>query len=143
MKNLVLTLVSCMVLLAVQGVFGTAAYAQSDSETGNVSGVVASESGDALLAGAIIRIEGLNRQTTTDSVGRFRMTGLPVGEHEAVVDYFGTTSFTAVITVQPGENMDANLYAPDEAIDEIVVRGVLGSLYASRSRERAADASSR
>ena len=131
------TLLSCVAILAVQGFAGTAAYAQS--ETGNVSGVVASQDGGTLLSGAIIRVEGLNRQATTDAQGRFRLTGLPVGTHQATVDYFGSDSFQAVLTVEPGENVNVNLYVGEEEMEEIIVRGVLGSIYASRSRERAAD----
>lgn len=139
MKSSYLKLIACLAIFALQGLFGTVAYAQSDTQTGNISGVVAGEEGEATLAGASIRIEGLNRKTTTDSLGRYRFTGLPVGEYTALVEYFGADPFEVSIVVQAGENVGVNLYAVDEAMDEIVVRGVLGSLYASRSRERAAD----
>jgi len=137
MRNIISVSVTLLLLIALQGFTGPAAYAQS--ETGNISGVVTSQDGSTGLSGASVRIKDLNRQTTTDQLGRFRITGIPTGEHEAVVTYFGSEPFTTPITVEAGENTDIQLLAADPTLEEVVVQGVIANIYASRSMERAAD----
>ncbi len=137
MSRSIFTSISLVALLAMQGILGPAAYAQS--ETGNISGVVTSQDGQTGLSGAIVVIEGLNRQTTTDALGRFRITGVPVGEHDVEVTYFGFEPNATTIVVQPGENPGVQIFAANPALEEVIVQGLQGSIFASRSRERAAD----
>lgn len=80
------------------------------------------------VSGAIVRLEGTNRETVTDSQGNFRFNGLPPGNYQVSVDYlgYGRQQAAAEVSATAGQNLTftlAPLVAAD-GLDEVVVYGV-------------------
>lgn len=57
------------------------------------------------VPGAIVRLEGTNRETTTDRQGRFRFDGLAPGHYQLSIDYLGYSNqmIDAEVTSESGE----------------------------------------
>lgn len=89
---------SLALALAAAGFFSTAALAQGVDVPLTVSVVQIdgpairgqlSDDRNVLLQGALIRLIGTNRETTTDSQGRFRFDNLAAGTYQLEVSYLG------------------------------------------------------
>lgn len=65
----------------------------------SISGQVTDSTGSAPLQGAIVSIDGLNRSSTTDQFGDYRIANVPAGEYTVIVDYVGANSVTQTVTV--------------------------------------------
>ncbi|HEY0970163.1 MAG TPA: TonB family protein [Gemmatimonadales bacterium] len=93
--------------------------AQGGAGTGTIAGVVRDSAGLA-LAGAVVGLEGMERETRTDGAGRFRVAGVPAGaavirvrrlgfepqRHQAAVTSGGTTDVEVRLT-QVASRLDA------------------------------------
>jgi TonB-dependent receptor len=115
-----------------------AASAQASTSTGAITGTVTNETGETNLEGALVRIEELGRETSTDREGRFGFSDVAPGTYNVTVTYFGAAPFGAQVTVATGESAALQL-RPTQAGQEIVVTGIRGNISASRSRERSSD----
>jgi len=81
-----------------------AAVAQpSSTSTGTLYGTVGNKATGNLLEGALVEIPALRRQATTDSTGRFVLSGLPEGRHAVVVTYEGLDTVTEPVSIAAGE----------------------------------------
>jgi hypothetical protein len=65
------------------------AAVQPTASGGAISGVVTNETGETNLEGALVRIEQLGRETSTDREGRFGFSEVPAGSYDVTVTYFG------------------------------------------------------
>lgn len=70
------------------------------------------------VAGAIIRLEGTNRETVTDRHGRFRFDGLEPGQYKLSVDYLGFENqiVEAQVTASGGQFLILEL-GQEDAVD--------------------------
>lgn len=84
-----------------------------------INGVVQDENG-APLAGASVKIKGMERGTSTNAAGRFTLQ-VPEGNHVLVVSYVGYQ--TKEVTVAGSSTITITLQQAEAKIDEVVVVG--------------------
>jgi len=106
----------------------------------DLSGRVSDSMDSLALEGAMVRIEELNRRTSTNADGTFYFSGIPAGDYTVIINYIGADPITRKVTVsESGGRLDI-AYGATNGIDEvIVVKGLRGSLNSSLSKQRAAD----
>jgi TonB-dependent receptor len=81
----------------------------SAADSAVVSGVVTDAQVGSGLPGAPVRIEGTSLQAVTDSKGRFRITGVPDGEHTLAVTYPGFEPASQTIRVTNGDTPEVEM----------------------------------
>jgi TonB-linked SusC/RagA family outer membrane protein len=106
----------CLLLLIVLATFTVQA------QTGSVAGTVLDETG-LPLPGASIQIKSLNKSTTTDATGRYRLTGLSNGTLLLTVSYIGYTSINQNVNVSGNTSVDFSLKPDAQNLSEVVVIG--------------------
>lgn len=92
--------------------------------------------------GAIIRLVGTSRETTTDRQGRFRFDNLPAGEYRVSVDYLGYANQTvaARVTANAGQQLIFSLASDgEESIERIQVFGGRDGQARALNAQRSAD----
>ena len=94
--------------LAVAGLASLSLSAQP-ADTGTIEGRVLSSGSGAYLANVRITVEGTNRETTTDTTGAYRLTGVPAGTARVGASYLGLDPRTETIAVQSGRTVELNL----------------------------------
>lgn len=109
-----------------------------------VSGNVTDVEQRVPFIGAMVRIEGLQRQTSTDDRGRFRLVGVPPGDYTLVVSYIGTPDSRYPITVtESGLAMGAVILGEDAAeetqVEEVLIYGQSAAIAGAINQERSAD----
>lgn len=106
-----------------------------------IEGAVTDQSGQAPLQGAIVSVEGLNREATTDRFGEFRLSNVPAGEYTLTVDYIGADSVSQTISV-PAEGIRTNfrIGADVRYLDNILVVGSAAAQAGAINQQRASDA---
>jgi TonB-linked SusC/RagA family outer membrane protein len=107
---------SCLLLLF----FFTALTVQA--QTGSLSGKVIDETGQA-LPGASVQIKSLNKSTSTDPNGNYRITGLANGPITITVSYIGYTPFDQAVTISGNTTSNVNLKPDAQNLNEVVVIG--------------------
>lgn len=90
--------------------------ATAQSQQGAVSGIVYDSAGDPLI-GAVVKVKGTNKGTTTDVDGKFTIDAKP--GQTLVVSYVGEK--TQEITVGSSRNYTVNLQSSSQNLDEVVV----------------------
>lgn len=124
---------SLALALAAAGFFSTAALAQGVDVPLTVSVVQIdgpairgqlSDDRNVLLQGALIRLIGTNRETTTDSQGRFRFENLPAGTYQLEVRYLGYAAkqVDALVTAEQGAALTLRF-----ANNQVEVLNIVGS----------------
>lgn len=88
-------------VLASLALSAIAAFAQPAS--GTISGTVGNKATGNFLEGALVEITALQRQTMTDSTGRYVLSGVPAGRHAVVVSYEGLDPVTESVQLAVGE----------------------------------------
>ena len=91
---------------------------------GSVAGTVADKNLLVPVAGATIKIEGTNLATSTDSLGRFRITGIPPKTYTIKVSSVGfseLTLYNMVITVGNELNLTLQLETMVTKLAEVTV----------------------
>lgn len=101
----------------------TCAWAQSG--TGSLSGKITDAAKGAPLAGAIISIDDLFRESSTDREGVFFIGNLPAGEYTVRVSYLGLDAKNFPVTVTPGERAELSAQLGDKVfeLEKITVEG--------------------
>jgi len=122
------------------GLIAIASVAQAQTVTGQVT----DKDERIPFKGAIVRIEGVQRTTSTDDRGRFRLNNIPAGQQTLVISYVGTQDTIIPINVPAdgldlgavilGSNMDNEAY-----IEEVLVQGQSAAIAGALNQERAAD----
>ncbi len=138
------TATSCLLMMSLLS--SGIAQAQADiraQQTGSVSGRVSDASGQYGFQGARISIDGLERTTSTDRDGDFRLTGVPAGSYTMTVEYLGTSARQVEIQVRDGQASTADVVlgasaagADANSLDAVVVVGQLAGQAAALNRER-------
>ncbi len=108
------------------------------AQEGAISGAVTAVTGET-VSGAQVFIPGTSFGTFTDEVGRYRLTGVPAGEHIVRVASIGYQGTEQRATVSPGEvaTLDFVLEISAVAMDQLVAT-ITGE---RRRRELSADIS--
>lgn len=103
-----------------------------------IRGQVVSPTGQS-LQGAIIRLMGTNRETTTDRQGRFRFDGLSPGNYEVSVDYIGFQNQTVAATVTANAGQEFLFELASLSVERIQVVGSRDAQARALNAQRAAD----
>lgn len=122
-RSLPATLASLPIALAA--LIPAALHAQ---QTGTVAGQVQAQATGQPLSGAQIVLMDGQMGAVTDSDGRFRITGVPVGEVRMEVQLIGYAAITRTVNVSAGEveQLTVTLTTRRIRLDEIVVTGTAG-----------------
>lgn len=131
--------------LALAGAISIAAAGLScPSLAQTVTGEVTNSGGNSVYEGAIVRIEELGVSTTTDSRGRFRLTGVEPGSYTLSLSYVGAPTRKLPITVGAdglvlgalvlGEGSEDQI-----ALEEVLVTGQSAAMAGAINQQRAAD----
>lgn len=95
------------------------------------------------VQGALIRVDGLNREVATDRQGRFRLDGLAAGTYQISVSYLGfeDVSAAAVVSASSGQELSIALRPLSSAgdIESMLVLGVRDGQMRALNSQRAAD----
>lgn len=92
-------------LLALLAGIGLAVQAGPE---GSVRGQVRGAGDDMPLAGAVVRIVDLARESLTDGQGRYLLEDLPAGEHRLRASIIGHSSLEVVLTVPEGGHLSVD-----------------------------------
>ncbi|MBI1809756.1 MAG: carboxypeptidase regulatory-like domain-containing protein [Gemmatimonadetes bacterium] len=101
----------------------TAAHDAGAQSSGVLTGIVRDLAAAAPLGGAQLAIDGTTLTARTDTAGRFSIGLIPPGQHVVTVRRLGYTRVTTVITVAPGDTLDADiaLSAVPERLPEVEI----------------------
>lgn len=125
---------------ALLGASAIALMAATPAAAQQLSGRVTDGSGTVALEGATVAIPSLGRTASTNGDGVYRFQGVPAGQYTVTVTYVGAAPVTQDVMVDADGAIADLRVGPDSAVtDNILVVGQRGSLFASLSRERAAD----
>ncbi|RIJ18264.1 TonB-dependent receptor [Henriciella mobilis] len=105
-----------------------------------VQGTVTDASGEAPLEGAIVRIEGLDRSTTTGRYGDYRFANIPAGEYTVSVSYIGAPTVTQDVTVDGDIDVDFLVGSNVRYLDNVLVVGSKAAQAGAINQKRASDA---
>ena len=75
------------------------------------------------LVGATIMVENLQKGTSTDFEGKFRLN-LPKGKHNIIVSYVGFQQKKKVITIEKNKTISIVLTSDETVLDEVLVAAV-------------------
>jgi len=93
--------------LLILALLATAATAQTPTQT--IRGVVTDADNNQPLAGATIALLETTYGTTTDSLGTYRLTEIPVGRYQLQVSFLGKETVTIPILVEAGREVVQNI----------------------------------
>ncbi len=115
---------------------GLVQIANADS----ISGTITDASGTAPLEGAIVSIDGLNREATTNRYGEYRLSNVPAGDYSVIVSYIGAADSVAEVSVpESGAELNMTLGADVRYLDNILVVGSSAAQAGALNQQRAAD----
>ena len=107
----------------------------------SVTGEVTDAQKTVTFEGATVRIEELQRTTTTDNRGRFRLGNVPGGQYTLVISYVGAGDTRIPINVT-GAGLDLGdvvIGADVSELEEVIVYGQSAAIAGALSQERSAD----
>ena len=88
------------------------------SDTGVINGTVYSRKTDEPLAGAEVKIVGIEKSAITDETGSFSFNDIPKGEYTLSITFAGTEIEEKIsIVVQEGKNLTPTIYIDAVAYD--------------------------
>jgi hypothetical protein len=113
-----------LVVLALSGLFATAAALAAQTATGTVSGTVRDTSG-AVLPRVTVTVRniatGESRTATTDAGGRYRVPNLDPGEYELRASFTGfRTAVQSGVVVSVGGSTEANVEMSIGEVSEVI-----------------------
>lgn len=105
-----------------------------------LSGKVTDASGEAPLQGAIVSIEGLNRSTSTNRFGEYRIANIPTGDYSVTVSYIGAGDVSSDVSVPAaGTVLDFTMGSDVRYLDNILVVGSAAAQAGAINQQRASD----
>jgi len=107
---------------------------------GTIAGTV-TDSSKSVLPGALVEVLRTDKRAVSDSQGQFRITDLAPGQYTVTVSYLGFAPFTKDVTVQSGQeaNADAELQVAAQNDQMIVTAERLHGEVEAINTERTAD----
>ncbi|MBT1686713.1 carboxypeptidase-like regulatory domain-containing protein [Fulvivirgaceae bacterium PWU37] len=95
-------------------------------ETGTLTGTITQE-GKAPLQDVNIYLPTLSRGTSTDKLGRFKLTNLPAGQHDIHISFVGYAAVQQPVMIQANETtvFNATLKPGDLLLEDVVVQDQL------------------
>ncbi len=130
MKRFLLTTALSGALLAL----ASPAFAQV------VSGKVTDVSGAAPLEGAIVTVKELNRSTSTNRYGEYRIANIPAGDYNVIVSYVGADDVSSKLTVPAaGAVLDFTLGGDVRYLDNVLVVGSKAAQIGAINQQRASN----
>lgn len=95
------------------------------AQDGTIAGTVLDAESQITLPGASVVIDGTNQGASTDSNGRYEITGLAPGSYTLVVSFVGYTERSQEVDVAAGETteVDFELLSHAMEMDEVVAIG--------------------
>lgn len=100
-------------------------FISNAQQTGSITGLVLNKNTQLPLTDVSVQIQNTRLGTSTDSIGRFRLQGIPVKTYNVVVSRVGYKSFTIfnVIINSGNENTyTIDLEPSAEALSEVIVK---------------------
>jgi TonB-dependent receptor len=105
-----------------------------------ITGVVTDSSGEVPIEGAIVTVEGLNRSTSTNRFGEYRISNIPAGNYSVTADYVGTERKTQTIDVaETGATLNFMIGDDVTFLDNILVVGSAAASAGAINQQRASD----
>ena len=112
----------------------------SQASAQSISGKVTDSTGDAPFEGVVISIDDLNRTTTTDRYGNYKLFNIPPGSYTVTSSYIGAGTVSNTIDVPPeGTVLDIIVGDNVDYIDNIIVVGTRAAQAGALNQQRAAD----
>ncbi|MEN0003852.1 MAG: TonB-dependent receptor [Bacteroidota bacterium] len=108
------------------------AFAQASPQT--IRGQVLDSGNRQALVGANVVLQNVNRNTITDSLGRFRIADLAPGRYDLAISYVGYGTYNQVgLLVESGKEvvLEIELTPIASSFDEVVVSGAVEQGYSS------------
>ena len=102
-------------------------------------GDVTDNSGDAPLQGALVKIEELNRTTTTDRFGGYVFNNVPAGDYTLSVSYIGTSAVNQTVTVSGETNVPFRLGDAVSYRESVLVVGQAAAQAGAINQQRASN----
>jgi len=99
------------------------------AQSGSLSGTISDEKNQP-LPGASVVIKSLNKGTSTDPNGNFKITGLSNGEVSVQITFIGYQPLTRTVTINGATTLNLQLKPSSQALSEVVVIG-----YGSQQRK--------
>ncbi len=98
------------------------------AQVGSITGIITNEN-DVPMSFVNVLISA-DRGTTTDDLGKFSLTNIPVGPYELSVTFLGYEDFTQQVTITENQSQDISIsLSPDyETLEEIVVTGTMKAM---------------
>jgi hypothetical protein len=92
-------------------------------ESGTLTGTITQE-GKAPLPDVNVYIPSLNRGTSTDKLGRFKLTNLPAGQHDLHISFVGYATVRQPVMIETGKTatFNAALTPGDLLLEDVVVQ---------------------
>jgi TonB-linked SusC/RagA family outer membrane protein len=106
----------CLLLLILLSTF------IAKAQTSSLNGTVLDETGQS-LPGASVQIKSLNKGTTTDVSGKYRITGLTNGSYLVSISYIGYSTTEQTVKVSGNTNVDFSVKPDAQNLNEVVVIG--------------------
>jgi len=108
---------------------------------GQVQGLVSDATGEARFTGAIVRIEELNLETTSQRDGRFNFPPVKPGTYTLTVEYLGAEPVSRQITLADDQTLfeTVNIGSDEPILENIIVVGQAAGTNRSLNVQRAAD----
>ncbi|WP_316842851.1 SusC/RagA family TonB-linked outer membrane protein [Pedobacter gandavensis] len=94
----------------------------AQAQTSSLTGTVLDETG-LPLPGASIQIKSINKSTTTDASGKYRLSGLSNGATTVIASYIGYTSSSQAVTISGNTVLNLSLKPDAQSLNEVVVIG--------------------
>lgn len=105
-----------------------------------VQGTVTDTTGTAPLEGAIVKVEGLNRTTSTGRYGDYRLSNIPAGTYDITVSYVGADPVSQSVTVDAMDTvLDFRIGADSRYLDNILVVGSRAAQAGAINQQRASN----
>ncbi|WP_189495066.1 TonB-dependent receptor [Algimonas arctica] len=105
----------------------------------SLSGQVTDVTGQAPFAGAVVRVEEIDRSVVTDRFGRYRLNGLESGAYTISIKYLGTPTVTQTVSIPEADAIIDFTIGDDVAYeDNIIVVGTKAAQASALNQQRAA-----
>ncbi|CAM3698048.1 TonB-dependent receptor [Litorimonas haliclonae] len=119
-------------------VLAFAIASQASAQT--ISGKVTDSTGNAPFEGVVVSVDDLNRATTSDRYGNYKLFNIPPGSYTVTSSYIGARTVRNTVEVtKDGTVLDIIVGDNVDYIDNIIVVGTRAAQAGALNQQRAAD----